>query len=408
MTTAISKPKGERIEGGVTSPTGFRAAGVHCGIKATRSDLALVTSERLASAAAMFTTNVVKAAPVLVSEEKIQSGVAQAIVVNSGNANACTGAQGLRDAREMAALTAQQLGLAEEFVLVASTGLIGVPLPMASIRRGIPLAVRALGPDGGAEAAEAIVTTDAFPKTAAAQVEIGGARVTIGGMAKGAGMIHPNMATTLCVLTTDAVIPPHQLRGALRRAINQSFNCISVDGDTSTNDTVFCLANGLAGNPPLVDDDEAFTRFSRALAEVATTLARMVVRDGEGASKVGTLIVRGARSAEDAKRAATAVMTSPLVKTALYGAEPNWGRILAAVGRSGAGVNPDVIEIWIGGVQVVDSGIAASSDLSVAAAAMRGPDVEILVDLHLGDGTFTGWFSDLNEAYVKVNAGYMT
>ncbi|TMI76897.1 MAG: bifunctional glutamate N-acetyltransferase/amino-acid acetyltransferase ArgJ [Bacillati bacterium ANGP1] len=396
------------IEGGVTSPKGFRAAGVHCGVKASKRDLALVTSERLASAAALFTTNAIKAAPVLVSQEKIQSGVAQAILVNSGNANACTGTQGLSDAREMTALAALQLGIAEEFVLVASTGVIGVPLPMGAVRKGIPEVIQALGPQGGADAADAIVTTDAFPKTAAAQVELGGALVTIGGMAKGAGMIHPNMATTLCVLTTDALIPPHQLRWALRGAIDRSFNCISVDGDTSTNDTVFCLANGLAGNAPLVDHNQAFDRFTGALDEVTTALAKMVVRDGEGASKVGNLLVRGARSSDDAKRAATAVMTSPLVKTALCGGEPNWGRILAAVGRSGAGVNPGAIDLWIGGVLVVRNGTAASPDLSAAASAMRAPEVEIIVDLHLGDGMFTGWFSDLNEGYVKVNAGYLT
>jgi len=380
------------IEGGVTSPKGFRAAGVHCGVKASKRDLALVTSERLASAAALFTTNAIKAAPVLVSQEKIQSGVAQ----------------GLSDAREMTALAALQLGIAEEFVLVASTGVIGVPLPMGAVRKGIPEVIQALGPQGGADAADAIVTTDAFPKTAAAQVELGGALVTIGGMAKGAGMIHPNMATTLCVLTTDALIPPHQLRWALRGAIDRSFNCISVDGDTSTNDTVFCLANGLAGNAPLVDHNQAFDRFTGALDEVTTALAKMVVRDGEGASKVGNLLVRGARSSDDAKRAATAVMTSPLVKTALCGGEPNWGRILAAVGRSGAGVNPGAIDLWIGGVLVVRNGTAASPDLSAAASAMRAPEVEIIVDLHLGDGMFTGWFSDLNEGYVKVNAGYLT
>lgn len=396
------------IEGSVTAPRGFRAAGVHCGVKASRKDLAIVAADRPASAAALFTTNAVKAAPVLVSQEKVQSGAAQAITINSGNANACTGAQGLADAQEMAALTARHLGIAEEFVLVASTGVIGVPLPMEAIRLGIPPAIEALRPEGGADAADAILTTDAFPKTAAAQIELGGALVTIGGMAKGAGMIHPNLATTLCVLTTDAVIAGAQLRRALRHAVDRSFNCISVDGDTSTNDTVFCLANGMAGNAPLVDDDLALDRFSETLGEVATALAKMVVRDGEGASKVGTLIVRGARSGEDARRVATAVMTSPLVKTALGGGEPNWGRVLAAVGRSGAGVNPETIDVWIGGVPVVRNGTAASPDLAAAAAAMSGVEVEMQVDLHLGSGTFTGWFSDLTEGYVKVNAGYLT
>jgi len=408
MAATISKAGVEMIAGSVTSPKGFRAAGVHCGVKTAKRDLALVAADRLASAAALFTTNTVKAAPVLVSQEKIQSGVAQAIIINSGNANACTGAQGLGDARDMAALVARELGIAEEFVLVASTGVIGSVLSMAAIRAGIPLAVQALGPEGGADAADAILTTDAYPKMAAAQLEVGGALVTIGGMAKGAGMIHPNMATTLCVLTTDAAIPGPQLREALRKAVDASFNCISVDGDTSTNDTVFCLANGMSGNAPLVDHDHAFDQFSGALAGVATALAKMVVRDGEGASKVATLIVRGARSSEEAKRVANAVMTSPLVKTALGGGEPNWGRVMAAVGRSGASVHPERIDMWIGGVPVVRNGIAASPDLAGAAAAMRGPEVEMQLDLHLGSGTFTGWFSDLTDAYVKVNAGYLT
>jgi glutamate N-acetyltransferase/amino-acid N-acetyltransferase len=405
--TGTPRPK-LSSEGGVTSPRGFRAAGVHCGIKDSRPDLALVISDRLASAAAMFTTNAVKAAPVLVSQETIQSGMAQAIVINSGNANACTGKQGIADAREMMALTARHLGISDEFVLVASTGLIGAALPMGPIRAGIAQVVRALSPGGGADAAEALMTTDAFPKTASAQVDLGGVRVTLGGMAKGAGMIHPNMATTLCVLTTDAAIPPHRLRSALRTAIDQSFNCISVDGDTSTNDTVFCLANGAAGNPSLADDDAAYAVFVSALTQLTTTLAKMIVRDGEGASKVGTCVVRGARSDEDAKRVAAAVMISPLVKTAVYGGEPNWGRIVAAAGRSGAEVNPDTIDVWIGGIQVVDAGAAASFDLAAVVLAMRGPEVEIVVDLGLGRGTFTGWFSDLNERYVQVNAGYMT
>jgi len=397
-----------KIDGNVTSPRGYRAAGVHCGIKSSRKDLALVVSDRLATAAAMFTTNAVKAAPVLVSQEKIQSGAAQAIVVNSGNANACTGGRGLADAREMTALTARELGLSDEFVLVASTGVIGVPLPMPVLRSGIPQAARAVRRDGGRDAAEAILTTDAFLKTAAVRCEIGGTVVTIGGMAKGAGMIHPNMATTLGVIATDAVIPPHRLRVALRTAMDRSFNRISVDGDTSTNDTVFCLANGLAGNPPLVDDDEAFGLFEAALTDVTVALARMVVRDGEGASKVGELTVRGALSFDDARRAANAIMTSPLVKTALGGGEPNWGRIVAAVGRSGAAINPEAIDVWIGGHLVARGGVAASPDLSAAARAMQEPEVEIVVDLHLGRAEFTGWMSDLTEVYVRTNAGYLT
>ncbi|MGH2349288.1 MAG: bifunctional glutamate N-acetyltransferase/amino-acid acetyltransferase ArgJ [bacterium] len=396
----------QKVEGGVQAPKGFRAAGVHCGIKSAKPDLALVASDTLAAAAGMFTTNAVRAAPVLVSQEKIQSGAAQAIVINSGNANACTGAQGLADARAMTALAAGALGIADEFVLVASTGIIGVPLPMEAIRRGIPAAARALGSDGAA-AAQAILTTDAFPKTAAVRIDLGGAPVTIGGMAKGAGMIHPQMATTLCFLTTDAAISPALLRAVLRSAIDGSFNCISVDGDTSTNDTVILLANGAAGHAPILDAGEPLARFTAGLTEVASALARMVVRDGEGASKVVTVTVRGARSSSEAKLAAGAIMTSPLVKTALYGAEPNWGRILAAAGRSGAFVREDRVAIWIGGHQVCSGGIAAGA-AGPAAAAMQAAEFEIVVDLGLGDGAFTGWTSDLNEAYVRINAGYMT
>lgn len=395
------------IAGGVTAAQGFRAAGIHCGIKEEKKDLALLVCETLASAAGMFTTNAVRAAPVLLSQERIQTGVARAIIVNSGNANACTGAQGMRDAAEMAARTAAGLGIAEEFVLVASTGVIGIPLPMAPIRSGIPDLVAQLSADGQ-PAAEAIMTTDAFPKTAAVQLEIDGELVTIGGMAKGAGMIHPQMATTLSFVTTDAAIPAPLLRKALRHAVNASFNCISVDGDTSTNDSIFLLSSGLAAHPPILEEDERFARFTSALTQVATQLAKLVVRDGEGATKVVTLTMKGARSVRDAKMAAQASMTSLLVKTMFYGGEPNWGRLLAAVGRSGAVVVEDRVSIWIGGVQVVRNGVGISPNLLHAAKAMQEPEFEIVIDLQQGDGEFTGWTSDLNDAYVKINAGYLT
>jgi len=396
-----------QIHGGVTAAKGFRAAGIHCGIKESKKDLALLVCDTLASAAGMFTTNAVRAAPVLLSQERIQSGVARAIIVNSGNANACTGAQGMRDAAEMASLTAEHLGIAEEFVLVASTGVIGIPLPMAPIRSGIPEVVTELSADGE-RAAEAILTTDAFPKTAAVQLEIGGELVTIGGMAKGAGMIHPQMATTLSFVTTDAVIPAPLLRKALRDAVNASFNCISVDGDTSTNDCIFLLGSSLAGHPPILEEEEQFDRFRSALTEVTTQLAKLVVRDGEGATKLVTLTMKRARSVRDAKLAAQAAMTSPLVKTMFYGSEPNWGRLLAAVGRSGAAVVEDRVSVWIGGVQVVRNGVGIAPNLSQAAKAMRAPEFEIVIDLEQGNAEFTGWTSDLNDAYVKINAGYLT
>ncbi|HLA24946.1 MAG TPA: bifunctional glutamate N-acetyltransferase/amino-acid acetyltransferase ArgJ [bacterium] len=407
MATVVAKPELTRVEGGVTAARGFRAAGIRCGIKASRPDLALIVSDTLASAAGVFTTNAVKAAPVLVSMEAIQSGAAQAVVVNSGNANACTGPQGLADAREMAALTAQALGIAEEFVLVASTGVIGIPLPMDAVRAGIPRLPAALLRDGGA-ASEAILTTDAFAKTAAVRFSLKGTSVTVGGMAKGAGMIHPQMATTLCVITTDAAVPAPMLRRALRAAADDTFNCISVDGDTSTNDTIFLLANGASGHAPLVEGDPESAAFAAVLTEVAGELARMVVRDGEGATKLITVTVCGARSAADAKRAVNAVMTSPLVKTALYGGEPNWGRIFAAVGRSGAAVVPDRTRIAIAGVTVVEGGTGIGPALPAAAEGMKAAAYEIVVDLGVGDASSTGWTCDLNEGYVKINAGYMT
>ncbi len=407
MAAVISNAAFVRVEGGVTAARGFRAAGIHSGIKASRPDLALVVSDTLASAAGVFTTNAVKAAPVLVSMEAIQLGAAKAVIVNSGNANACTGAQGLADAREMAALTARTLGIADEFVLVASTGVIGVPLPMEALRTGIPQLPPLLSGDGAA-AAEAILTTDAFAKTAAVRFSLKGTPVTIGGMAKGAGMIHPQMATTLALVTTDAAIPAPMLRRALRAAADETFNCISVDGDTSTNDTMFLLANGRGGHPPLMDGDPELTAFQAALTEVAGELARMVVRDGEGATKLITVTVRGAWSSSDAKRAVNAVMTSPLVKTALYGAEPNWGRMLAAVGRSGAALMPDRAAIAIAGVPVVEGGVGIAGAMPSAAERMKASAYEIVVDLGIGEASSTGWTCDLNEGYVKINAGYMT
>jgi glutamate N-acetyltransferase/amino-acid N-acetyltransferase len=397
-----------QIDGGITAAKGFRAAGLHCGIKAARKrDLALVLSDGLASLAAMFTTNKVKAAPVLVSQERTQSGVAQAIIISSGNANACTGAQGLADAREMTALVARALGIADEFVLVASTGIIGTPLPMGAIRQGIPRLVEVLGTDG-TEAAEAILTTDAFPKTAAVQVDIDGTTVTVGGMTKGAGMIHPQMATTLTFITTDAAIDTPWLRSALRTAVNQSYNCISVDGDTSTNDSIFVLANGRAGNAPITEEGETFAHFQAALNLVTTTLAKQIVRDGEGASKVLTVTVRGARTPQDAKAAVTAISTSLLVKTALAGSDPNWGRIMAALGRSGAMLQEDRVAISIGAVPVVRGGIGIPSSLPAAASAMSNPEAELVVELNLGSASHTGWTSDLNESYVKFNSKYTT
>jgi glutamate N-acetyltransferase/amino-acid N-acetyltransferase len=394
------------IQGGVTSAQGFVAAGVHCGIKPQKKDLALVVSRVPAAAAGVFTTNKVKAAPVLVNMERIRSGQGRAVLLSSGNANACTGEQGLRDARETAHLVAQHLQIPEELVYVCSTGPIGVPLPMEAIRRGVPEAVRLLGPDGIA-AAEAILTTDTGPKAGAVQVTIGQQVVTVGGMTKGAGMIHPQMATTLTVLTTDAAVAPAVLQAALRRAADQSFNRITVDGDRSTNDTILLFANGEAGVPVIDGPGEALEAFQAALNSLTVRLAKALARDGEGATKLIEVIVEGAQTDEDAQRAAFAVANSLLVKTAIHGAGANWGRIMAAVGYSGADVQPDRVAIRIGPVVVAERGARAGGPERIEQAGeyLTGQDAQVTIDLGLGRGAATVWTCDLSEEYVKENAG---
>jgi glutamate N-acetyltransferase/amino-acid N-acetyltransferase len=394
------------IPGNAATPQGFRSSGIHCGVKRERPDLALLVSEVPASAAGVFTTNKVQAAPVRYTRRAVAAGRAQAIVVNSGNANACTGETGLDDAAEMARLAGGALGIDAALVLVASTGVIGVPLPMEAIRRGIPRAAAALEPDGTA-AAEAIRTTDKFPKTAACRLEIGGVDVTIGGMAKGAGMIHPNLATTLCFLTTDAALPPAVLRGALQRAVAESFNSITVDGDTSTNDTVLLLANGRAGGAPITNG-EAFTRFTAGLTLVASELAKMVVRDGEGATKLVEIRVDGALSDAEAHQAAMTVANSLLVKTALHGGEPNWGRILAALGRSGVEMAEETTDVFFGDLAIVRGGLGVPGVWDAAAAALEEKEVTIGIRLGVGSGAARAWTSDLSEEYVRINGSYTT
>jgi len=397
------------VQGGVTSAQGFVASGVHCGIKPQKKDLAVVFSRVPAAAAGVFTTNKVKAAPVLLDIERVRSGRGQAVVLNSGNANACTGEQGMRDAREMAALAAQGLGVAEDLVCVCSTGVIGRLLPMDALRRGIPDAVRLLSPDGAA-AAEAIMTTDTVPKSAAVQVPIGGQVVTVGGMTKGAAMIHPQMATTLTVLTTDAAVAVPLLHAALRRAADVSYNRITIDGDQSTNDTILVLANGEAGVPEIAEPGEALDAFQAALTACATDLARMIPRDAEGGTKLIEVTVRGAQSEDDAYRAARAIALSPLVKTAIYGRSPNWGRIFVAVGASGADVQPERMSVRIGPVLVAERGGPAGEpeSLDEVARYMAGDTITVVVDLGLGKAETTMWTSDLTEQYVKENAHYLT
>jgi len=395
------------IEGTVTTPRGYRAAGIHCGIKADRPDLALIVADVPASAAGMFTTNKMRSAPVIQNEAKLVSGRAQAMIINSGNANACTGPRGFDDARAMAAAAAAALGIAEGLVLTASTGVIGRPLPIDRITAAVPALVAALGA-GGTAAAHAIMTTDAFPKTAAVVVDLGDGRVTIGGIAKGAGMIHPSMATMIAVTTTDAAVEPPLLRQALRAAVNRTFNCISVDGDTSTSDTVIVMANSAAGAAPLVAGDGRYEAFVAGLTDVAGRLAKMIVADGEGTTRVVEVAVRGAASDADARAAANTVMTSLLVKTAFHGAELNWGRISGALGRSPARIDPDRVAIAIGDVWVVRNGVGIPETYPAAQELLTPSEVRVTIDLGLGQGTFTGWTSDLGETYVKINSGYLS
>jgi len=403
---AVATGKPEIFAGNCTSPAGYRAAGVHCGLKKSNLDLALVVSERPASVAGVFTTNQVKAAPVLYSQRIVASGAARAIVCNAGNANACTGEAGLRDTQETAALVAEELGLVSNQVIVASTGVIGVPLDMEKLRAGIPRVVADLGPAGDT-AARAIMTTDNFPKTCAARFLVGQTEVTIGGMTKGAGMIQPNMATTLCFVTTDAAVAPDVLQAAVRIGVDQSYNSITVDGDTSTNDSVIVLANGASG-VRIESGTPEHEAFGEALSSVLLELAKMIVRDAEGGTKLMAIQVEGATDADEAKRAAFTIANSPLVKTAFYGCQANWGRILAAAGRAGVAMSEAKSGVWFNDVRVVRDGLAVGRDMKAAEAEMRKPEVTVRVDLGVGTGTALVWTSDLTEEYIRINVSYIS
>jgi len=395
--------------GGITSPKGFRAAGVHCGIKEGKDqplDLALIVSMMPAHAAAVFTSNLVKAAPVRVSQKHIAvRGRAQAIVANSGNANACTGELGMKNALDMARLTAELLAVAPHEVLVASTGRIGCNLPMENILNGIRAAEQALSDEGGASAARAIMTTDKTPKEIAVTVTIDNREVKVGAIAKGAGMINPSLATMFCFITTDATFSSAGIEKALRTAVEQSFNHISVDNDTSTNDSVFLLANGMAGNLPLTLEHPDFPKFQDALNFVTLKMAQAIVKDGEGASKFVTVKVVGAASDADAKLAAKAIANSMLAKTAWCGGDPNWGRILCAAGYSGAQVDPDKLDLYYDTLHVVSGGTSADVPDRRVKRLLKQPEFTVKVNLNLGDGKFTAYTTDLTEAYVEFNKG---
>lgn len=402
-------PELEWLEGGITAVPGVFAAGLHCGIKpAPARDLALVYSSAPATAAGVFTTNRIQGAPVRLSRERLRAGVAQAILASSGCSNVCTGEQGQRDARDMTEVVARELRIPEARVLLASTGIIGRYLPMDRIRPALPKLVKALSPQpqGSRHAAEGIMTTDTHPKEAALRVEIGGRPVTLGAISKGTGMIHPMMATMLCFVATDLAVARDALQAAIRRAVNGSFNRISVDGDQSTSDTVAILANGLGENRPLTRGDRRLRVFQQALDALTQRLAVMQVRDGEGATCVIDVRVRGAKTRRDAEVAARGIANSNLFKAAMAGRDPNWGRVVAALGACGVEVQEERIGVWYGDEQVAAGGKPRDGVRGERVKAeLAKPEITLTVDLGLGSAHDHLWTCDLTEDYVKINMG---
>jgi glutamate N-acetyltransferase/amino-acid N-acetyltransferase len=394
------------IEGGITAPQGYLASGVSAGIKKKGLDLAIVFSSQTASAAGVFTLNRVQAAPVVLSKEHLtlSRGRMRAVLINSGCANACTGERGMHDAVLSTQCLASQLNIEPSQVLVASTGVIGGFLPMPAVIKGISSGVSALNSQGGGAAARAIMTTDTREKSIAVEGRIGGKTVRISGMAKGSGMIHPQMATMLAVITTDAQVPPRELSRFLRQAADRTFNCLTVDGDTSTNDTVVILANGASG--AAVSGDRAY--FEKGLEIVCEELAKAIARDGEGATKFVEIRVRGASDFEAARKVAKTIAHSPLVKTALYGEELNWGRILCAVGYSGVAFNPGRITLSLNGIPIFRNGSPVSSTRARAEKAMKAKDLLFEVDLADGRALARIWTCDLSHKYVDINASYIS
>ena len=401
------------IEGGVCAAKGFRANGVHCGIRKNHSkkDLSLIFSTVPASAAAVYTTNLVKGAPLTVTKKHIANGTAQAVICNSGNANTCN-ANGIEIAEEMSALAASALGIAAEDVVVASTGVIGQPLSIAPIAAGLPELVAGLSDNGSGTAAEGIMTTDTVRKEVAVEFTLGGKTCRLGGIAKGSGMIHPNMATMLVFLTTDAAISPAMLQKALSGDIANTFNMLSIDGDTSTNDMVTILANGLAGNPEVTEEGEDFTAFMPALNSVTIALCRKIAGDGEGATKLLECKVTGAADLATAKTVAKSVICSSLLKAAMFGADANWGRVLCAIGYSGADVDVHKVDVAFsspaGTVAVCKDGAGLDFSEEKAKQVLLEKEIEILVELNCGDAASTAWGCDLTYDYVRINGDYRT
>ena len=400
----------KKIDGGITAASGVRAAGVHAGLKKTgKKDVAIIVTDTPAVAAGVFTKNSVTAAPVQLCRQHLADATAQAIIVNSGNANACTGERGMTNAQQMAALTAEHLGLSAERVLVSSTGVIGQQLPMDTIANGIQLAADALSTGGGSDAAEAIMTTDTHAKSGAVEVEIAGAPVRIGGIAKGSGMIAPNMATMLSFLTTDACITGETLQAALTRVVDDTYNLLTIDTDRSTNDTVLLLATGKAGNPEIDETDgENYEAFCAGLEFVCAELTKMLARDGEGATKLVEVVVTNAKNRADAEKAARAVAESPLVKTAVFANDANWGRIMMAIGKSDAEFHPYQVDVWLGDYQLVKDGMDAGFDEDKATELFAQDPVRITIDLRAGDAEITMWTCDYSYDYIRINADYRT
>lgn len=394
---------------GVTFPKGFKAAGVKAGIKKSGNlDLALIYTEKEAAVAGVFTKNAVAAAPVIVSREVVKGGKAHAIVANAGCANACTGETGLANARKMAALAAAEVGCAPDEVLVGSTGIIGVNLPMDKLEAGIKAAAAELSEDGSKNAGNAIITTDTYSKACSCEVEIGGQAVRFGAIAKGSGMIQPNMATMLCYITTDANISSQLMQKALSEIVEVSFNMISVDGDMSTNDTVLVLANGASGAAEITDGSPEYDKFYATLKEICQELSKRIAADGEGATKFLTINVSGTKTFEDAKTVAMSIAKSPLVKTAFFGEDPNWGRVICAVGYAGIPMVPKKTVIKFGGVPVYANGLGAEFNEDDIHKVMAEHDIVIDVEMGMGDAKATVWSCDFSYEYVKINGEYHT
>ena len=400
-------------EGGVCAAKGFTANGVHCGIRPNRTkrDLSMIVSEVPASAAAVYTSNLVKGAPILVTKEHLKNGKARAVICNSGNANTCN-ADGIEIAEKMSTLAAEALGIAADDVVVASTGVIGQPLPIAPIAAGIPALAAGLNAKGSADAAEGIMTTDTALKEVAVEFTLGGRTCKMGGIAKGSGMIHPNMATMLVFITTDAAIAPAMLQKALSTDVQSSFNMLSVDGDTSTNDMVTVLANGMAGNPEITAEGEDFTAFMQALNTVTVWLCRRIAGDGEGATRLLECCVTGAADEKTAKTVAKSVICSSLLKAAMFGADANWGRVLCAIGYSGADVDVNKVAVSFrskaGTVAVCRDGAGVPFSEETAKKILTESEIEILVELCSGTAAATAWGCDLTYDYVKINGDYRT